>query len=397
MADLNDYITKEGVLVPDTAELKSDVEQEFTNALGEGLDLSAETPQGRQIEAETLSRKAVLDNNALIANALNPNTSFGVFLDALSALTGTTRKQATHTLALCTLTGLPDTTIPAGSLARTQAGATFSLTSDAVISSDGTVQAYFQAQESGPVPCEVDTLKQIISPVLGWETVNNPTAAILGTDTEGDTALRRRRQEQLYRGEALLDSIISAVKQVDGVLSVYGYENYTSAIQTVDGISIQPHSIYVVVDGGTDNDIAQAIFKHKSLGCGYTGDEEVTVIGAFDTPYKVAFSRPDYQSIQISVTVASPSSSVEENIEQSIKDALSAWANGEIEGISGLNLGVDVSPFEAGAAVSQLLPDLFVKNVQVGLVSGTLGTEVLEMKVNQKATLSQENITVTVQ
>lgn len=397
MADLKGYTTQNGVLVPDTADLKSDVEQEFSNALGQGLDLSPETPQGRQIEAETLARKEVLDNNALIANALNPNTSFGVFLDALSALTGTTRRWATHTLVLCTLTGSPDTTVPAGSLARTKAGDTFSLTNNAVIGADGTVQAYFQAQESGPVPCEVGTLTQIISPVLGWETVNNPSAAVLGKDPESDTSLRQRRRQQLYRGEALLESIKSAVRQVEGVLSVYGYENYTSAVQTIDGISIQPHSIYIVVDGGKDEDIATAIYKNKSLGCGYTGTEEVTVKGAFDVPYQVAFNRPDYQPIQISVTIEAPSSSATADIEQSVKDALSAWANGEITGISGLDLGVDVSPFEAGAAVSDYLPSLFVKNVQVGLVPGTLGTAVLDMKVNQKATLSQENITVTVQ
>ena len=397
MADLNDYITKEGVLVPDTADLKSDVEQEFVTALGQGLDLSPETPQGRQIEAETLARKEVLDNNALIANALNPNTSFGVFLDSLAALTGTTRRWATHTLVLCTVTGSPDTTVPAGSLARTKAGDTFALTNDAVIGANGTVQAFFQAQESGPVPCEVGTLTQIMSPVLGWETVNNPSVAALGTDAESDTSLRQRRQQQLYRGEALLESIKSSVRQVEGVLSVYGYENYTSAVETIDGISIQPHSIYIVVDGGKDEDIAEAIYENKSLGCGYTGTEEVTVKGAFDVPYKVAFNRPDYKPIQISVTVEAPSTSVAVDIEQSVKNALSAWAAGKISGISGLDLGVDVSPFEAGAAVSDYLPDLFVKNVQVGLVSGSLGTAVLNMKVNQKATLAQENITVTVQ
>lgn len=396
MADLAGYTTQNGVLVPDTADLKTDVEQEFTSALGEGLDLSPETPQGRQIEAETLARKAVLDNNALIANALNPNTSFGVFLDALSALTGTSRRWATHTAVLCTLTGVPDTTVPAGSLARTQAGDAFALVNDTVIGADGTAQEYFQAQETGPVPCQVNTLTQIVSPVLGWETVNNPSAAVLGTETESDSSLRRRREQELYRGEALLNSIISAVRQVEGVLSVYGYENYTNAVQTVDGIAIQPHSIYIVADGGEDADIAQAIFEHKSLGCGYTGTEEVTVTDAFGTPYEVAFNRPDYQPIQLNVTVTAPGTSVTADIQQSVKDALSAWANGEISGISGLGLGVDVSPFEAAAAVSDYLPDLFVNNVQVGLVSGSLGTAVLEMKVNQKATLAQGNITVTV-
>ena len=396
MADLTGYITQEGVIIPDTSDLQQEVQQEYVSALGDDLDLSPETPQGRLMEAETLARKAVLDNNALIANTLNPNTSFGVFLDALCALTGTVRATATRTTVLCTLTGVSGTTVPAGSLARTQAGDTFALVNDAVIGANGTAQEYFQAQEPGPVACQTGTLTQIVTPVTGWETVNNPSAAVVGTEEESDSSLRAKRQQQLYRGEALLQAIISSVRQVEGVLSVYGYENYTNAIQTIDGISIQPHSIYIVADGGEDADIAQAIFEHKSLGCGYTGTEEVTVTDAFGTPYEVAFNRPEYQPVQINVTVTAPSTSVTADIQQSVKDALSAWANGEIEGISGLGLGVDVSPFEAAAAISDYLPDLFVNNVQVGLVSGSLGTAVLEMKVNQKATLSQDNITVTV-
>ena len=396
MADLSGYTTQEGVIIPDTSDLQQEVQQEYVSALGDDLDLSPETPQGRLIEAETLCRKAVLDNNALIANTLNPNTSFGVFLDALCAMTGTVRATATRTAVLCTLTGSPGTLVPAGSQARTKAGDMFSLVNDTTIPASGSVQSYFEAVETGAVACQVDTLTQIVTPVTGWETVNNPTAAVLGTEEESDSSLRAKRQQQLYRGEALLQAIISAVRQVEGVLSVYGYENYTNAIQTVDGISIQPHSIYIVADGGEDADIAQAIFEHKSLGCGYTGTEEVTVTDAFGTPYEVAFNRPEYQPVQINVTVTAPSTSVTADIQQSVKDALSAWANGEISGISGLGLGVDVSPFEAAAAISDYLPDLFVNNVQVGLVSGSLGTSVLEMKVNQKATLSQDNITVTV-
>lgn len=396
MADLTGYTTQEGVIIPDTSDLQQEVQQEYVSALGDDLDLSPETPQGRLIEAETLCRKAVLDNNALIANTLNPNTSFGVFLDALCAMTGTVRATATRTAVLCTLTGSPGTLVPAGSQARTKAGDMFSLVNDTTIPASGSVQSYFEAAETGAVACQVDTLTQIVTPVTGWETVNNPTAAVLGTEEESDSSLRAKRQQQLYRGEALLQAIISSVRQVEGVLSVYGYENYTNAIQTVDGISIQPHSIYIVVDGGEDADIAQAIFEHKSLGCGYTGTEEVTVTDALGTPYEVAFNRPDYQPVQINVTVTAPGTSVTADIQQSVKDALSAWANGEISGISGLGLGVDVSPFEAAAAISDYLPDLFVNNVQVGLVSGSLGTAVLEMKVNQKATVSQDNITVTV-
>lgn len=396
MADLSGYIRQEGIVIPDTSDLQQQVQQEYKNALGEDLDLSPETPQGRLIEAETLARKGVLDNNALIANTLNPNTSFGIFLDALCALTGTTRSMATHTAVLCVLTGRPGTVIRAGSLARTQAGDMFSLVNDTSILDNGSVQSYFEAAETGPVPCYTNTLTQIVTPVSGWETINNPAGAVLGTEIESDSSLRAKRQKQLYHGEALMQAIISSVEQVSGVRSVYGYENYTNLLQTVDGISIQPHSIFIVADGGEDAFVAEAIFKHKSLGCGYTGTEKVTVTDVFDTPYEVAFNRPDYKPIQINVTVTAPSTSVTADIQQSVKDALSAWANGEIPGVSGLNLGVDVSPFEAAAAISAYLSDLYVNNAQVGFSGGTLGTSVLEIKVTQKATLSQDDITVTV-
>lgn len=399
MADFTNYITNNGVLIPDTSNLQSDVQQTYKDALGEDLDTSSETPQGRLIEADTLGQKGVLDIQALVANAMNPNTSFGVFLDALCAMTGTNRQYATYTQSLCTLTGVPNTTIPAGSQARTTAGDVFSLVSNATLSSTGNATAYMQAVESGPVPCAINTLTQIVTPVLGWETINNPNAATLGQAQESDTSLRARRLQNLYQGNALLDSIISAVSQVPGVVGVYGYENYTNAVETIgESIAVQPHSIYIVADGGADADVAQAIWVKKSLGCGYTGTVSQTVTDPLtDVDYQVSFNRPTYTPIQVSITVNVPSASVSEDLQQSVINALLAWANGEVQGVQGLMLNTPVSPFEAAAAVSDQLPDLFVSNVQVGLVGGSLSTNVLTMNVNQRATLAQSNISVTIQ
>ena len=58
MADNYTYNTNSGVVVPDTANIKAEVEQEFKTALQkEDLDTSESTPQGRLIEAETVARK----------------------------------------------------------------------------------------------------------------------------------------------------------------------------------------------------------------------------------------------------------------------------------------------------------------------------------------------------
>lgn len=396
MGNLYQYIQSTGVIIPDTSTIKTDVEGEYKNALGIDLDVTSSTPQGRLIETETLSRADVLATNALVANALNPNTSFGVFLDAISALTGTKRKSATKTEVLVTLAGRSGTVIPAGSQARTDAGNVFELVDSFTIPSNGSGTAYFQAIETGVIPCAIGTLNQIVTPILGWETINNPVAAVIGVEVESDASLRIRRKKEMYSGAALLDSIKSAIMQVDGVLSAYINENETNGTKEIDGVSLNPHSIYVVVDGGSNSDIANAIWLHKSLGCGYTGTIEETVYGPYNVPYTVKFNRPTYQPIKLSVNVTASKNSDTENVAQQVKDALSAWANGEINGVDGLSLGTDVSPFEAAGAITTQLPDLFVSNVKVALSSGTLSTSTLTIKVFEKATLSQDDITVTV-
>ena len=194
----------------------------------------------------------------------------------------------------------------------------------------------------------------------------------------------------------MVDDVAAAVQKVDGVLSVYVNDNDTNGTKSVDGVSLAAHSLYVVVDGGTDQDVAQAIFSKKSLGCAYTGTTTVTVTGPFNVPYTVKFNRPTYKPIEMAVTVSSQTSSSVADIQQAVKDALSAWANGEIPGVDGLGLGVDVSPFEAASAITAQIPDLFVSSVLLDFTGGTPSASTLTIKAHEKATLSQANITVTV-
>lgn len=390
------YVTKNGVIVPDTADVKEQVENEFKSALGDNLSLEESTPQGRLIETETLSRKAVLENNAYMANQLNPNTSTGIFLDAACALVGVVRKSATHTEVLATVTGVAGTVIPAGSQAKTSAGDLFELVDEYTIPAGGTGTTYFQSVNEGPVACATGTLTQIVTAVFGWETINNPVAAVIGVNAESDSALRLRRTTSIYKGTSLLKSIESAVLQVDGVLSVFAAENETNGTKTIDGKNLVAHSLWVVVDGGTNQDVATAIWEHKSLGCAYNGAQEVTVYGPYHVPYTVKFDRPTYQPFTIDVTVTSPLTIDATEVEAEVKAALAAWANGEIPGVDGLGLGVDVSPFEAASAITARIPGLFVNNVEVAFSGDEPGTSSLDIKVYEKATLSASDITVTV-
>jgi uncharacterized phage protein gp47/JayE len=169
------YITQTGVIIPDTSTIKSDVQQEFKDALGQDLPTDDNTPQGVLISNETTSRQSVATNNAALANQINPNMASGVFLDAICALTGLTRTGASYsTVAAVLLSGIAGTFIPAGVRVQTTDGDIFASLAAVTLGDDGTATVNFQAVETGPIAAPVNTLNNILDSVLGWDTANNP-------------------------------------------------------------------------------------------------------------------------------------------------------------------------------------------------------------------------------
>lgn len=195
MAKSYDYLTRTGVIVPDTSAVLDTVQDEWRSVFGNDLSMNAETPQGVLITADTLGRDAVMRNNAALANQINPNQAGGVFLDAICALTGLARRPATRSMiAHADLTGLPGTVIPSGARARTQAGDLFEIIQAVTLAQDGRATASFRSVEYGPITALAGTLVHIVDSVLGWETVNNRENAALGQTEQSDVSLHRQRK-----------------------------------------------------------------------------------------------------------------------------------------------------------------------------------------------------------
>ena len=365
------YVDSTGVIIPDTGDLLTTVQDEYKQAFGEDMPLNPSTPQGILITGETLARDAVVRNNAAVANQINPNVAGGVFLDAIWALTGGQRVAAVRSTVTATLTGVSGTTVPQGSIAATSAGDQFQTISTVTIGMSGSVSANFESVVAGAIPCAAGALTQIVSQVLGWETVTNADAAIVGSGTESDEKSRSRRRNTLgLLGRSLSVSILSAVYAVADVRSAVYRENFSTSAETIDGILIDANSIYVCVDGGLASDIGQALLSSKSGGCGYTGDTTVSVTDATSGQvYSVKFQRPDEIQILVRVTVKSAASISDP--ESVVVDAIVAYANGELDGEDGLTVGEDVSPFEIGGAVNRANPTIYVRKVEIAVAAIT--------------------------
>lgn len=397
MADYQ-YIDETGVIVPDTATVQTEVEGEYKAVFGQDLVVTANTPQGVLITAEVSARSNVLRNNAAVANQINPNLAGGVFLDAIWALTGGQRIAANYSVIPGVhLLGLPGTVVPAGSQASLIDGTLFASVSAVTLDGGGNGYVDFQAVETGPIAANIGTLTQIVTAVLGWDQVTNPTAATPGRNEESDLASRMRRKNTLsLQNVALPEAITSALYDTLNVRSLTFRENYTKADATIDGIFLLANSVWACVDGGTDADVAAALLAHKSLGANWNGAVTVNLTDAASgQTYPVKFDRPTAVPVQARVTVRNLSALTD--VPAAVRQAIVDYAAGLQDGEPGFVVGASVSSFELAGAVNRAAPGIYVQNCEISLVTPTswvVGQ--IAIALNQIASITSGNIEVIV-
>ncbi|MBY4945405.1 baseplate J/gp47 family protein [Cupriavidus respiraculi] len=162
------------------------------------------------------------------------------------------------------------------------------------------------AQTANPMAeaAAVGDLDGIVSTVTGWESVTNLQAASLGRLTENDAALRARYPTGLFRlGAATKPGIGPNVRdRVAGISAIKDFQNDTD---TTDAMGRPPHSIHVVVDGGLDDEIGDAIYRVKAAGIDTHGAIAVQVLSDDGDRHIVRFDRPIpvYVSVRARLTL----------------------------------------------------------------------------------------------
>ena len=396
MADYQ-YIDETGVIVPDTGTVLTGVQDEFKAAFGSDMPTDSETPQGVLIAAETIARIAVINNNAAMANQINPNIAGGMFLRAICALTGLdTDGAARSDVTGVAMTGVPGAVITAGARASTAAGDLFELVESVTIGAGGTVTGDFQSVEYGAIPAAIGALTTIVTGVLGWETITNPTAAVLGREAFSDQELRVLRRNTLaLQSISTVEAQVSGLYAIEGVKSLQFRENIEPTTEVIDGISMVAHSVWVCIDGGDDTEIAESLAKNKTDGAAWNGAESVTVTNPWSgQDFTVLFDRPtDFPvwvraTVVVRTAVSDPSTDVE--------NAILAYAAGEIDGMEGFKVGESVSPFEIAGAIAIEVPGLYVQKVEVSDDGITYVTTEITLAIEELASITAAHITVVV-
>lgn len=394
------YISPDGVIVPDTADIKSETQSEWKEIYGQDLDVNDETPQGMMIGQEVAVRSEVVANNAAVANQINPNIAGGVFLDDIWSFTGGKRRPSTYTTVYgVILTGSPGAIIPSGSRRATTGGDIFELIDTAVIGDNSRVTATFQALEAGPIAAPAGSLTVPVEgyTAIGWETSSNPSDGLQGLSSQSDIQARRERKETLaLQGRSIAEAVFSNVRALPQVLSLSFRENVEDTARVIDGINLVAHSVWACVDGGEDIDVATALYGAKTAGANWNGSVAVQVTDPYSNQKTtVKFDRPVAVPVMVRFTLGATGNVSDPS--GTIRDAVIAYVNGQTDE-AGFTLGQGVSPFELAAAANLAAPGMFIKKVEVALkaVSPVWQTSTIDTGLNQKPTMASSDILVTV-
>jgi uncharacterized phage protein gp47/JayE len=241
------------------------------------------------------------------------------------------------------------------------------------------------AVESGIIEQPANTIDTILTPMLGWDSVNNPVAATPGEDRETDEELRLRfRNGKFDRATNTLDAIYSALINLDNVSEVTIYENDTSV---VDGNGVPAHSFLPIVSGGLSTDIANAIWDNKPIGILSYGNTTVSISDVQGFPHDISFSRPDPVVIYISMNITTDVN-FPPNGNDAIKSALIEYFT------ANFGTGDDVIYSRLYTPINSI-PGHEVVSLTIGTSPAPVGVTNVIIAFDEIASLSSVNIVIT--
>lgn len=381
-------LTAAGLEVSRLADRIADLTADVRLIFGADIDLEPDTVDGQTLGlfAEAVNSLDMLLEE--VYQAFDPNSATGKTLATLVQLNGITKAEGTYSTVTATLGGRVGVTVPALTLLHSTATlAVFQTDVDAVITASGFVNVTCTATTIGVQEAPAGTLTAIDSPAFGLQTVTNAADALVGRDPETDGQLRvRRAKSTAFPSQTIREGIEAAVANLPGVTQARVYENDQSGLDPVTGQAA--NSIYAVVEGGVDADIARAIYLKKTAGIPTLGSVVTTVTGSDGRPHGIQHQRPTHDLVYFVVNVSQRTGFPADGAQQ-IKDAIEAYGTANYE------IGQEVIQSDFYAALAGI-PGKSITSLFLGLAPAPASSANLATLYDHLADFDAARVTVNV-
>src|SRR5665213_313155 len=383
------YIDATGYHYSDYPSFLSWLQGQYQAIYGADVYLGADSQDGQFV---AVYKRQFFDSAAVgasVYNSFSPVTAQGVGLSRNVKINGIQRNVSSNSTVQLVLVGVYGTVLT-NAIAVDSLQQQWAIPSPTTIPSSGTVTVTATAVVTGALNALPNTITGIFTPTQGWQTVNNPAAATPGAGVESDVALRARQIVSTANpSQTVFDGTLGAVANVSGVISSQGYENDT---ETTDGNGLPAHSISIVVVGGDENAIADAIQVHKTPGTTTYGTTTVDTVDSRGMPVPINFYYATPATIGVQVTIT-PLTGYDSSYAALIQTAISNFIN-----TPALPIGSDI-------IITKLYPLAYlngapqsltynVVSIEIKKNSGSYGTTNIQLLFNENPICATTNVSV---
>jgi len=301
MAD-TDELTYNGLLTKDNLQLVSDLQtgfQDIYSQNGEILNFDSNTPDGQLIQLLAQLGSVIREQITEVYNSCDPDKCVGSVQDNRYQINYLTRKAGAYTLQNIAITVNKTVSLQGldGAYNEPEASA-YALSDDngniwylvdSTTLTTGTTTKEFRAKKMGEVVPTIGTITNQVTIVEGvTNVINSVGATSIGYEQESDSDFRiRRNRSTEIKSQNNLDTIISNIQALDGVVEVQGHQNVGN---TTDATGTLPHYIWLIVEGGANTDIADIIYTNMG-GTGTRGSVTVPIIASNMQTININFDR----------------------------------------------------------------------------------------------------------
>jgi uncharacterized phage protein gp47/JayE len=377
-------LTAAGFAIKTQDTIRTELENAYRGIFGAAVPVTGDSVFGQEIGIFSEQMANLWELAQAVYLSPFPDSAQGVQLASSATITGQSPLPAAFSTVTLTLTGTNGTVIPAGSLVGIT-GTTTTFATDAQATIAGTTATVTAtATTTGALTAPAGTLTVIKTPVAGWTAVTNAADALVGRDAETDAIFRSRRLANLA---IALGGPVAALRTklaaVTGVTFAGVKENRTDA---TDVSGLPPHSYQITVIGGSDADVAAAIWAGKSPGMATTGTSSATVTDEFGNAQTVYWIRGTNVPMYLDVTLTRDASTYPADGDARVAAALVAF-------VATLDYGADVLNWQLIAALGAIpgILSVVIKQDRAPAPSSSANTAIAS---NEKATLTGGNIAI---
>ena len=352
-------LTSTGYVGKTQSQCRAEINSLIQTRRGQSLDLSDASLEGCFAGIVSERESLLWDLGQTIVASQDPDAASDASQDALCALTGTFRTPARSSSAIETFTGTPATVLPINTQVKTTStSALFQTTAAATIvavpawvtatlyavgtrvtnagfvyqcitagtsvtgptgtlasnpDTSGTLVWKYLGLGTGAVDQTVTSLVQDViiavsgdlnvqaTSVSGWQSCINVLDAIVGAPLQTSASLRITRESELAgEGNATAVAIRAKLLTVANVTACTVFVNNTD---TIDVNGQAPHSIQVLIQGGSNTDIANKLQACVGAGPQTVGTTTVNVVDSQGIFHPWSFTRPAPVLIYVDVTL----------------------------------------------------------------------------------------------